>query len=963
MENEALKKQQENYDKGLKYYREYNHSECIKSFERIVDNFIGENWTILINSSIYLGDSYRWLGFYQKAENMFERALSFYENQDLSLPLLKVSIFNYMGILLWYQHLFKEALVIYNKQKEIIDTVDDNLKEKRLQLVKFYGNTGLLYHDLGDYSKAINCFKLSSSILENLSNVELNVGKNFINLGMSYYLRGDAEKSIDYYFKALKIFQNTKVKKMEAIAYNNLGASYLRQESYHNALNNSQKALNINNQDIENNFIDIHFNYYNLGLASVGLEDYKQAMIYYNKAIKICEKNLPYSFNLASLYQSKSQLLILENKYKEAFLGFEKALAIFEHLNIRKLALLSEIYCSIGDLFFRQNKIEKAINYYQQAIIASIEDFNSRNIEDMPQSLEIIHSNEDLVWALRSKISCLIKLYKCDAISLFSIQDQINTTSDIITKIRNSFLYQSSKLNLAKEAVKIYEFGIEACFLAKENTKLNRLDRSYQQTFEFSEKSKGVLLLNKLKDNEAKLKVQLPREYIEKEEKLLFELNCLKKQIEHESLKDKQANTQKLEEWRAEKFDLREEYDQLIEKFEKEYPEYFQLKYDTKTVAVETIQAYLKNSPKTALISYFTGIENTYIFIVKADSYEIKKMESIEVFEEIILDFEEAMLDISEKATFIENAHQLYQLLIQPIVAHLDKVEELVIIPDGLMTKIPFEALLSRKVDVNIPYNNFPYLINQFEISYHYSVTLWYRNIEKENKVQKQKSFVGYAPVYSHLKNVNQTPLETFGKRRSVKVRGKDCWELEHSKVEIENVVKMFKDEDLEAQEYLFEAASEENFRKKSSKHSIIHIAGHGFVNEEKPALSGILFSPNTESEVNKDGMFSIGDAYNLKINADLVVLSCCETGIGEFVKGEGMIAMNRGFLYAGAKNVVYTLFKVIDESSCELVTHFYQAILEGKTYAEALRLTKIKMIQNPKHSPVNWAGYVLIGS
>ena len=110
--------------------------------------------------------------------------------------------------------------------------------------------------------------------------------------------------------------------------------------------------------------------------------------------------------------------------------------------------------------------------------------------------------------------------------------------------------------------------------------------------------------------------------------------------------------------------------------------------------------------------------------------------------------------------------------------------------------------------------------------------------------------------------------------------------------------------------------------------------------------------------------MLFANETFDLDLNADLVVLSCCESGIGKFVKGEGMMAMTRGFFYSGARNVLFSLWKVYDRQTSDLMLNFYQNVLRGKTYSSALRRSKLRMIADRLTAfPSKWSGFILVGN
>jgi CHAT domain-containing protein len=147
-------------------------------------------------------------------------------------------------------------------------------------------------------------------------------------------------------------------------------------------------------------------------------------------------------------------------------------------------------------------------------------------------------------------------------------------------------------------------------------------------------------------------------------------------------------------------------------------------------------------------------------------------------------------------------------------------------------------------------------------------------------------------------------------------------------------------------------------------QYRIVHFATHGLLNSEHPALSGLVFSLVDEQGKSQDGFLGLHDIYNLNLPADLVVLSACNTGLGKEVRGEGLVGIVRGFMYAGAARVVASLWKVDDEATAELMKRFYQQMLQGGlTPAAALRAAQVEMWQHKRwHSPYYWAAFVLQG-
>ena len=197
--------------------------------------------------------------------------------------------------------------------------------------------------------------------------------------------------------------------------------------------------------------------------------------------------------------------------------------------------------------------------------------------------------------------------------------------------------------------------------------------------------------------------------------------------------------------------------------------------------------------------------------------------------------------------------------------------------------------------------------------------------------------------------------------KRSVLLGGKKYSSLPKSEEEVKSISKLFSAEKKSTEYFLRNKAKEDLMKSNGiSSYGFIHLATHGFINEVKPNLSGILFNLGRRNE---DGILFLNEIYNLKLNADLVVLSVCESGLGKVVKGEGIMGLTRGFLYSGANNLLVSLWEVGDKSTSELMINFYKNVLKGISYSESLRNAKLEIIEEKKYAyPLEWGPFVLIG-
>ena len=163
---------------------------------------------------------------------------------------------------------------------------------------------------------------------------------------------------------------------------------------------------------------------------------------------------------------------------------------------------------------------------------------------------------------------------------------------------------------------------------------------------------------------------------------------------------------------------------------------------------------------------------------------------------------------------------------------------------------------------------------------------------------------------------------------------------------------------------YLGAEAREEAVKsEKLDDFRFIHFATHSFLDEIRPGRSGILLSRAPQSL--EDGILQMGEIMRLKMNADLVTLSACSTGLGKLVNGEGVLGLTRAFFYAGARNVAVLLWNVNDFATATLMVSFYRHLTRGVPESEALRQAKLSLLHSSQplwHHPYFWAAFVIEG-
>ncbi|HTP13269.1 MAG TPA: CHAT domain-containing protein, partial [Bacteroidota bacterium] len=282
-------------------------------------------------------------------------------------------------------------------------------------------------------------------------------------------------------------------------------------------------------------------------------------------------------------------------------------------------------------------------------------------------------------------------------------------------------------------------------------------------------------------------------------------------------------------------------------------------------------------------------------------------------------------------------------------------------------------ALLSGRPNNPSPvdFSRLPYLIRDFEISYQLSARLLEEHTQQE-QLKHKPGFVAFAPVFAEKAPAGDNDYASSVERvtRSVTVDGKQFAELKESANEVNDIARLFAATKHPVKTYLYNAASETALKSDEAESAqFLHIATHGMINEDKPKLSALIFAAPARADAggsrdrSDDGILYAGEVYNLKLGADLVVLSACESGLGKVSKGEGILGLTRGFLFAGAHNLVVSLWQVGDKSTADLMVQFYRNVLKGQRYGTALRNAKIALIDARQYAhPIEWSPFVLTG-
>lgn len=917
-------------------------------------------WKKYIDCCNRMGDNFRLKDRHKEALNYLNKALEIGTAKLGQNHPEVATAYDNIGRVYWYKGVGDSALYFCARALDIRLAV---LPKNHPDVARSHESMGhaLLYSDRN--AEALAYLQKSLMIRhQRFGENSLPVASSYHALARHSYFTKDIDELYNYANKSLLIKRRFFDEDHPEIAdtYNDVGNYFYYTNNYARAIEYYDQARVINQQAYGYYHQYVARSYVNIGHVLHAKKEYDAAIVSIQKAGHIFQAIFGENQFVANNFQYRGVVYSSKGDYEKALECIATSLAINKKIKGFDFQV-GRIYASMAEIHLRLSDFANALKFCQKSIAALVPGFSDTSAYANPQLHDTI-SEFYLLRTLKLKAEILANRYLAQ-FQISDLQNSLSTyelASDLIDQMRSGFREEGSKLFLGEIAAGVYDGAILTAL------KLEKIANQPQygiQAFTFAVKSKTAVLTQLLRESRAKKFSGIPAKVLEEEERMRAHLASLQTTIQKER-QAKQSN--KLQQLEEKYFAHKAKYDELIGRFEKNYPKYHVLKYESKTVAAAELQAALDD--ETALLKYFVGDTAICAFVVTRRHFETFSLKKDSLFTATVHALTASFKNISSKTTYLQAATDLYLRLIKPLGSNIADKSHWIIIPDGDLYFIPFETLLDKSVvsTQELNYSDPPFLIKKHEISYQLSATLFLESQKESDKLKRSDIFVGFAPVFSKNGALNSDILNSLtvanpdASSYFVTRNGKTLDELKYSAQELWTIAQSFP---FGSRVYLHEEASEENFKNNVKNYKYVHVATHGFINNENPKLSNLAFSQPQNSNAKEDGILYSGETYNLDLNADLLVLSACQTGAGQIIKGEGLMALTRGFFYSGARNIVASLWKVYDEHTSRLMVEFYREIAAGKSYSAALREAKLKMIANPETAgPQSWAGFVLIG-
>lgn len=760
------------------------------------------------------------------------------------------------------------------------------------------------------YNNQLDLAILNYKKATNLNLYQKKRAQSLCQLARCYREKGEYYKSIEFHIKGIELLKTLDVPNTTITHCINM-ANTSNQLKETEIIDLVLPYLHLAAKLLKNNKKQKHYYRKNINLnnalASLYLtkKNIKKAQHYYFKTLNIVLSKKD-SSNIAMLYTNIGELYHIQ-KSDSALYFLNKALHYNTNLKEKtSRSLKAENYRIISNYFLSKKQLKKAYYNIQKSINITF----SKSSDITPSKKQFLNtsSKRNLIRFLKTKIDILFKLYSEEPGNKSYLQEIIKTvdiSNTLVELIIEDSNEQATKFLWRNDISEIYSLGAYASFLIKDT----------EQFFNYLEKNKAFLLTQSIQDNSKK--ATLPNHIINTDKKFRKKIYELEEQVN--DIKFSKNKKDSL-------FTIKLSYQKFQDSIQKIYPHHFENKNKTQLLSLAQVKKSLnKNSLAISYTSTFIDTTKTEIIGLaitknKTISFKVpdpkKTISQLNEYRKLVSKPLNTKLELEN---FKKTAFHIYNNLFpSEEIKNLIKNKQLIITADNILQNIPFEAFITSNESVK-------YLVEETDISYAYSMSF----LEFNSKINRnsKENLIGFAPV-----SFNNSKLP----------------DLTETQNEVSSITALLNNSTL----FTGKNASKHNFLNQSNTSKIIHLATHA-----SSSNNPVIYFSNDSLKLH--------ELYTYKNNADLVVLSACETNLGKLKKGEGILSLARGFFYSGSNSVISSLWNVNDNATSFLMKNFYQNLTNNQTKAKALNNAKRKYLKEhslSEKAPYYWASFVLIG-
>ena len=841
----------------------------------------------------------------------------------------------------------------------------------------------------GNYQQAIKALNLALLVADRLGQEYMQgTGPERRYLAMIYTSMGNYKEAMKYAEQALRLFREVHgdIHYRTAQIYGVMGDIYANQKQFSQARILYKKAIDIAEERMGQHASTAQY-YEKLARLLVMEENYQEALnalvlsndylsqmqgdfnrlksknyalkarIHYaQKSYKKGIEAIDYALALLAKSGKKTQTVLITynltkaqgffylKDYKQAKQLLAACFEQAQSLDEPSAGLMANYYLLEGKVLEAQQEWLPALQAYQNSIDQNSFDSNLPGLNDYPTAKTVFSNKEKLIEAVLKKANLLARI-PVDTTEQNRIIANLGYVyvDSLLTSWRRGVIDAEDRLKVTALVPGLYKHAFQNAMGLYKQTKspiwLNT-------AFIYAEKGRAGTLTDLALQNSAIRFAGIPDSLINQERSL----RALLTNIESKYFKRGNANLTEAviqaaqDSVKERYYDLRQQLTSLIAFTEKNYPEYYMLKHQRDVASLRLLSYYLP--PQTAVLEYVLYDSTLTIFVAAKNLTQKVEVaiDSAQLVQQIKA-FNNGIKQRSENLN--AQGFDLYNVLVEPVQSLLPaKTQYLHLVPDGLLWNVNFELLHTQKTNNKDP-RAWPYLLRKYAVAYQYSATLMLHDIESEASDNNKVLAFAY---------------EDSGKEAGVRRLGSNTntGDLPGSRKEISAIANVF-----EGQYYYGDSASETRFKQKLNQYGVLHLAVHAEANNLVPEQSKLIFTPNAADSLN-DGQLYAYELYDLQVQADMAVLSACNTGVGSLSSGEGLLHLGHAFDYAGVKSMVLTQWEVTDDVAPTLMAAFYDGLSQGMRKDQALNYAKLQYLETSsagQADPYYWGHYIVIGN
>jgi CHAT domain-containing protein/tetratricopeptide (TPR) repeat protein len=789
--------------------------------------------------------------------------------------------------------------------------------------IKCQRQLSLIYWDIGEYSRFFSLNEEAMSLAQKTNNVR-EVSNCLNNIGVYFIKLENYSRALGFCEQAVKIAKETNNLQGETDSLCNLGVIYQELGDYDRALSCLTRSLRID--EVMKDVSQISIDYINRGivlrkrgLISNSQEDFDNALADFNSSLALIRKLGDPRLEIAALNNIGS-LFFDKERYYDALGYFRRAYSLAE--SIRDTEKISRISNNLGIISYKMGDFDESSRYFKQAI----------NIANRSRDKQILWE------AFYESANSYYKQKKYKD-ALENYRNSISLIEDIRSRITLEEL-KASYLGTDKR-IEAYQKLIDLLVMLQKIEP----DKGYdKEAFNYLERGKARAFLDSLEVSEVDVSQGINPALAKREKQTIRDISKAYSKLFSASIspEDKASISDQIK-------SLEDQLETLKREIRMSSPAYADLKYPN-VITYDDVRKKLL-APFEAYFAYSLGKEASYAFTVSQKGLKIFKLPPRNVLQQKIIEYRKAISDRQNQDFHL--GRELYQELVAPGIE--PGFKKIVFVPDDILNLLPFETLLTNHKPRS-------WLIEECQIGYApslSSLSVLRQRHKNESKAHKDLLAIGDTAFGTNSGGgiINADIDVLYGSGSSP---GIILSPPKYSAVEIQNIARLFPQNRVTVLE---KQDATERWLKSNplTDYKIIHFATHSMVDDKRPARSAIILSFNKDQA--GEGLLQARDIYNLKLNADLVTLSACQTGLGQFIRGEGIEGLSRAFFYAGSSSVLMSLWAVNDQATSLLMERFYCHLRQSESLMGALRSAKLEMIRsNTLSHPYYWAGFIISG-